>query len=175
MYFKEIVIPQGITAEVAGNVVKITGQKGTLERPLLLAKGMKMENADSKIVISTESERRKVKAIVGTTAAHIRNMIEGVTKGYTYKLRVCYSHFPITVKVEKDKVVIQNFLGGRTSRVAQILGNVQVKVEGSDVVVTGIDVDKVSQTAANIEQSCRIVGFDKKRFQDGIFLFSREG
>jgi len=175
MYTREVLIPQDITAQVAGNFVKIAGQKGSLEKALILAPGMKIEKTEGKIVISAESERRKVKAIVGTTAAHIKNMIDGVTKGYIYKLRVCYSHFPITVKVEKDKVMIQNFLGGRTAKTAQILGGVQVKVEGSDVAVSGIDLDKVSQTAANIEQACRIVGFDKKRFQDGIFLFSREG
>jgi large subunit ribosomal protein L6 len=175
MYSKEVVIPEGITAEVSGNKVKVTGQKGSLERKFIMVPGMKIEKADKKIVITTESERRKTKAVVGTTAAHIRNMIDGVTKGYAYRLRICYSHFPITTKIEKDKVMIQNFLGARTSRAAQILSDVQVKAEGSDIVVSGIDVDKLSHTAANIEQACRIVGFDKKRFQDGIFLVSREG
>jgi len=175
MYSKEVAIPEGITADVSGNKVKTAGQKGSLEKTFIMAPGMRMQKSDSKIVITVESERKKVRAIVGTVAAHIRNMIDGVTSGYSYRLRICYSHFPVTVKIEKDKVVIQNFLGSRTPRVAQILSGVEVKAEGSDIVVTGIDVDKVSQTAANIEQACRIVGFDKRRFQDGIFLVSREG
>jgi large subunit ribosomal protein L6 len=175
MYSQEVLISEGITAEIKGNTVKISGQKGSLERVFVIPRDMKIEKSEGKVVVVSESERRKVKAIVGTVTAHIRNMVEGVKKGYSYRLRVCYSHFPITVKIEKDKILIQNFLGGRNPKIAQILGETQVKVEGSDIVVSGIDLEKVSQTAANIEQACRIVGFDKKRFQDGIFLVSREG
>jgi len=175
MYSQEVLIPEKVTVEVDGRMVKVKGEKGSLQRTFVMPHGMKIEKTEGKVTVSSDSERRKTKAVVGTITAHIRNMMDGVAKGYTYRLRVCYSHFPITVKVEKDKVLIQNFLGGRTPKVAQILGETQVKVEGSDVVVNGIDVEKVSQTAANIEQACRIVGFDKRRFQDGIFLVSREG
>jgi large subunit ribosomal protein L6 len=101
-------------------------------------------------------------------------MVDGVTKGFTYRLRIVYSHFPITVKVEKDKILIQNFLGERTPRIAKIVGNTEVKVEGSDVIVSGINLEEVSQTSANIEQACRIIGYDRRRFLDGIYLISRE-
>jgi large subunit ribosomal protein L6 len=175
MYSQEVFIPEKVTVEVDGRMVKVKGEKGSLQRTFAMPHDMKMENAEGKVTVSSESERRKTKAVVGTITAHIRNMMDGVAKGYSYRLRVCYSHFPITIKVEKDKVLIQNFLGGRTPKTAKILGDTQVKVEGSDVVVNGINLEKVSQTAANIEQACRIVGFDKKRFQDGIFLVSREG
>jgi large subunit ribosomal protein L6 len=100
-------------------------------------------------------------------------MMIGVTKGYTYKLKVVFSHFPVTVKVDKDKVLIQNFLGERKPRVAKIVGNAQVKVEGQDITVTGIDIDEVSQTASNIELACRITGYDRKIFQDGIWIVSK--
>jgi len=173
MYSQEVLIPEKVTVEVDGRMVKVKGEKGSLQRTFAMPHGMKIEKAEGKVTVSSDSERRKTKAVVGTITAHIRNMMDGVAKGYTYRLRVCYSHFPITVKVEKDKVLVQNFLGGRTPKVAQILGDVQVKVEGSDVIVSGIDVDKVSQTAANIEQACRIVGFDKKRFQDGVFIIQK--
>jgi large subunit ribosomal protein L6 len=111
-----------------------------------------------------------VKSKIGTSIAHVKNMVDGVTKGFVYKLKVIYSHFPITVKVEKDKVMINNFLGERTSRVAKIVGETQVKIEGQELSVTGIKLEEVSQTAANIEQATRIVGYDKKVFQDGIYI-----
>ena len=111
---------------------------------------------------------------MGTIIAHIRNMIKGVKEGYTYHLKIVYNHFPMTVKVEGDKVVTQNFIGERTPRIAKIAGNTQVKIEGQDVTVTGSDIEDVGLTAGSIELSCRIVGYDKRRFSDGIYIQGRE-
>jgi large subunit ribosomal protein L6 len=173
MFFKETNVAEGVNVEISGNRVKVSGPKGTIEKSFIINKDMKIENADKKVKVSSESDNRTTKALVGTIAAHIRNMIGGVTKGYTYRLRVIYSHFPVTVKVEKDKVLIQNFLGERTPRIAKVVGKTEVKIEGSDLVLNGIDVDEVSQTAGNIEQAARIVGYDKKVFQDGVYIVSK--
>lgn len=173
MFFKETNVAEGVGVEISGNRVKASGPKGTIEKSFIISKDMKIEMGDKKVKVSSESENRNTKALVGTIAAHIRNMIEGVAKGFTYRLRIIYSHFPVTVKVEKDKVLIQNFLGERSPRVAKIAGKTEVKIEGSDIVLTGIDVDEVSQTAGNIEQAARIVGYDKKVFQDGIYIVNK--
>jgi len=173
MFSKEVSIPKDVTLDIAGSTVTARGPKGEVKKRLELQKGIKIERLDGKIRVSSESERRLTKAVVGAIAAHIRNAMEGATKGYTYRLRVIYSHFPVTVKVEGDKVLVNNFLGERVPRVAKILGKSQVKVDQQDIIVTGADLDEVSQTAANIEQTCRIVGFDKKVFQDGIYITSK--
>lgn len=173
MYIKELTIPENVNVEIKDKKVKVTGPKGELEREFELLAGIKIEKVNNKIKVSSESERRKIKALVGTIASHIKNMIDGVTKGFVYRLRIVYSHFPITVKVEKDKVLIQNFLGERTPRIAKIVGNTEVKVEGSEIIVSGIDLEKVSQTAANIELSTRIIGYDRRRFMDGCYIVSK--
>lgn len=173
MYSKELVIPSDVKVDVFDNKVKVSGTKGQLEKSFALI-DIKIEKTDNKIKVSSESERRKMKALVGTVLAHIRNMITGVTKGYIYKLKVVFSHFPITVKVEGDRVLIQNFLGERTPRVARIVGQVKVEVKGQDIIVSGIDLESVGLTSSNIEQACRIVGYDRRRFPDGIFLVSKE-
>jgi large subunit ribosomal protein L6 len=173
MYSLEVKIPEGVKVEIQGGKVKVSGEKGEVERSFV-EKGIKIELVGEKIVISSESERKKFRALVGTIAAHIKNMIEGVTKGFTYRLRVVYTHFPVTVRVEGDKVLIQNFLGERVPRVARIVGKTQVKVEGSDLIVTGTNVEEVGQTAANIEQACRIVGYDRRKFLDGCYIISKE-
>ena len=111
---------------------------------------------------------------MGTAVAHIRNMITGVTEGYTYKLKIVYSHFPVTAKVEGDKILIQNFLGERTPRVAKIVGDTKVEIKDQEITVTGIDLEEVSQTSGNIEQACRIIGFDRRRFPDGVFITSKD-
>jgi large subunit ribosomal protein L6 len=174
MYIKELSIPENVTVEVSGNKVKVSGEKGQLERKFELVKGVKMEKTDNKIKVSAETERRKVKALVGTIIAHIKNMIEGVTQGFTYKLKVVFSHFPVTVKVEGKQVIIQNFLGSRTPRVAKIVGNTEVKIEGQDITLSGIDLENVGQTAANIELATRITGYDRRRFMDGCYIVSQK-
>jgi len=173
MYSLELKIPENVKVEVQGLKVKVSGEKGELEREFK-EKGIKIEKVDQKLLVSSESERKKMRALLGTIVAHVKNMIKGVTKGFTYKLKVVYSHFPVTVKVEGDKVLIQNFLGERVPRVAKIVGNTQVKVEGSEITVSGINIEEVGQTAANIEQACRIVGYDRRKFLDGIYIVSKE-
>lgn len=173
MYEKEIVISSETTLEIAGQKLKVSGPKGSLEKNLKISKEIKIEKQDNKVKVSSVIEERKNKALVGTTIAHIRNAIEGVTKGFTYRLKAVYSHFPITVKVEGDKVLIQNFLGERVPRVAKIIPRVEVKVEGAEITVSGIDLEAVSQTAARIELATRRTGYDKKIFQDGIWITSK--
>jgi large subunit ribosomal protein L6 len=173
MAVREVAIPEGVNVEISGNKIKVSGPKGEIVKELKLTKDIKVEKVENKVVVSSSSDRRKANALVGTIAAHVKNYIHGVQQGYTYKLKVCFSHFPITVKVDGDKVVIQNFLGERKPRVAKILGKSQVKVEGPIVTVSGIDLDEVSQTAGNIERATRIVGYDKRKFQDGIYIISK--
>ncbi len=175
MFEKVVEIPEGVEVEIDGYSVKVRGKLGEVNKTFKVwRKDVKIEKIDNKIRVYSESERRKTKAMVGTVAAHIRNMIIGVTKGYTYKLKIIYSHFPVTVKVDGNKVYIQNFLGEKKPRVATIAENTKVEVKGSDVIVTGIDKDNVGKTASNIEQACRIVGKDRRRFIDGIYLYSKE-
>ena len=173
MFFKEATVPQDVTLEISGNKIVARGPKGEVQKQLEMTKDIRLERIDDKVKVSSESERRATKALVGTIAAHIRNAVEGASKGYTYKMRVIYSHFPITVKVEGDKVLVSNFLGERVPRIARVLGRTQVKVDQQDLTLTGSDLDEVSQSAANIEQTCRIVGYDKKIFQDGIYITSK--
>ncbi|MEM3356509.1 MAG: 50S ribosomal protein L6, partial [Candidatus Bathyarchaeia archaeon] len=100
--------------------------------------------------------RKKEAAMVGTIYSHIQNMITGVEKGFSYKLKIVFSHFPISVKVQDKAVVIENFTGERRARKAKIIGDVKVKVQSEDVVVEGINLEDVSQTAANIEQATKV-------------------
>jgi large subunit ribosomal protein L6 len=173
MYSRELTIPENVNVELLGSRVKVSGPKGSSERVFELT-GMKIEKSESKIIVSSEQERRKIKSLIGTTVAHIKNLIRGVTKGFTYKLKVVFSHFPAQVKVEKDKVLFLNFLGERTPRIAKIVGNTEVKIDGQDITVSGIDLEAVGQTASNLELATRRTGYDKKIFQDGCYIVSRE-
>jgi len=99
-------------------------------------------------------------------------MLKGVTQGYRYELRTVYAHFPVTVKVdERAKVLkIENFTGEKTPRYAKIVEGVKVNVKGEDLSVEGIDLNSVSQTAANIQDSTKIKKKDLRVFLDGIYV-----
>ncbi len=175
MFVKEVKIPEGVSVSLEGrSTVKVEGPKGALRRSFNLLPSVRIEVSDGKVRVLSDVERRKVKALVGTVAAHVRNMIKGVTEGHTYRLKVCFAHFPMRVEVKGDRVLIHNFLGEKTPRVAKVVEGVEVKVEGQDVVVSGVDVEAVGTTASNIEQACRVVGYDRRRFPDGIYIYKKE-
>ena len=171
---EEVEIPEGVEVTVENNVVKVRGPKGELERELKYP-GVQIFTEDGKVVVFKEFPRKKDIAIARTFKAHIANMIKGVTEGFTYKLKAVYSHFPMTVKVQGDEVVIENFLGEKNPRRAKILPGVTVKVRGQEIVVEGIDKEAVGQTAANIEQATRITKWDRRVFQDGIYIVEKAG
>ncbi len=100
-------------------------------------------------------------------------MIIGVTDGFECKLKIVYAHFPMQVKAEGNTLVIGIFLGEKKPRVAKILGETKVKVNGNEVVISGINKEDVGQTAANIEQKTKIKRFDPRTFQDGIYIVQR--
>ncbi len=170
---EEVEIPQGVEVEVQGSKVIVKGPKGVLERDFSHAKGILLYKEGNKIIVETYFADRRKKALVGTIASHIENMIVGVTKGWRYKLKIITTHFPVTVKVSGNEVIIENFLGEKAPRKAKIVGNVTVKVQGKDVIVEGIDLEAVAQTAANIELATKVKDKDRRVFVDGIYIYWR--
>ena len=171
---REVEIPQGVVVTVEGLKVTVRGPKGELRRDFSHARGVEIRVEGNKVVVEAYNADSKTKAVVGTIASHVRNMIIGVTKGFRYKLKIISTHFPISVKVEKGRVVISNFLGEKAPRYATIMPGVTVKVQGNDVIVEGTDIEAVGQTAANIERATHISDFDRRKFMDGIYIYSRE-
>ncbi|AGK60148.1 LSU ribosomal protein L6P [Archaeoglobus sulfaticallidus PM70-1] len=172
-----IEIPEGVEVSIEGDdvkgyTIKAKGQKGENSRYLKF-RGVKIVKEDSKVRVYTEDGKIKQKAMVGTFAAHIRNLIKGVTEGFEYKLRVVYAHFPVKLRVEGREVVIENFLGEKHPRRSKIVGRCEVKIQGNDIIVTGIDKEECGQTAANLEQTTRIKNLDQRIFQDGIYIVEK--
>ena len=164
-----IPVPEGVTVTIKGPDVKVKGKNGELSRTFV-HKQIQIKREGENVLVHADLPRRKTAALVGTWAAHIRNMVNGAQKDFEYKMKICYSHFPIKTKVQGDRFLIENFLGERTPRHARIMPGAKVKVSGDEIVVTGANVEAVSQTAANIEQATMIRGFDARVFQDGIYI-----
>ena len=169
-----IELPEGVSASLDGITLKVNGPNGNLEREYH-SSTLKLMVESDKIVVQVDLPRRKDKALAGTWNAHINNMVKGVTSGFTYNLKALYSHFPMTLKQEGNELVVNNYFGERVPRRAKILPGVKVEIKNKvELVVSGIDKELVGQTAANIERCATVKNRDRRVFQDGIYLLSKE-
>jgi len=172
--YQTIEIPKEIEIEIEGNKVIAKGKEGTVEREFSLS-NLSMEKKENEIIIGNKKSSKKEKRRMNTIAAHIRNMINGVQKVFEYKLKICFSHFPITVEVKGNEALIKNFLGERTPRKVKIPEGAEVKVDKEIITISSPSIEIAGQAAANFENVTRIAKRDRRVFQDGIFITSKAG
>jgi large subunit ribosomal protein L6 len=170
----KIELPEGVNADIKTREITLKSGKGEVSRKWFNKK-VNVELKDKNLVVYALDATKREKTEIYTLEAHLINIIKGLTDGITYKLRICSSHFPMTVTVSVKDVAVKNFLGEKIPRVAKIIEGVTVKMEGTELTVTGIDKEHVAQTAANIEQVCRITDKDRRKFMDGIYIISKDG
>jgi len=164
--------PEGVAVSLDGRTLSVKGKLGETRKDFQKV-NVNLSVQGNKILITPFSEKKKDNVIVNTVLSIIGNMITGVTNGYTYKLKVVYAHFPISVKTKGDEMLVENFVGERSPRVAKIVGGCKVTVEGDDVVVKGVSVEDVGQTAANLELATKIKRKDQRVFLDGLYIYEK--
>lgn len=169
---KAVQIPEGVTVSLDGRTLSVKGKLGATKKDFQKV-NVNVAVQGSKVVITPFSEKKKDNVVVNTVLSIVGNMITGVTKGYTYKVKVVYAHFPISVKTKGDEILVENFVGERSPRVAKIVGSCKVTVEGDDVVVKGVSLEEVGQTAANLELATKIKRKDQRVFLDGLYIFEK--
>ncbi len=170
---EEVKIPDGVSISIEGKTVQVKGQKGTISKVLYHPAIELSSNGNIVTISCPQSPHRKEKALLGTFKAHLRNMIKGVTQGYECKMKTVFSHFPIKNTIEGNHLLISNFLGERYPRRAEILENVKIEVKGDSITLSGIDKERIGQTAANIERATKVKNRDIRVFQDGIYIIKR--
>jgi large subunit ribosomal protein L6 len=162
-------IPEGIDVDIDGNMIKVKGPKGELNRAMAYPK-VDITREEKRVKFYSKKPTKKEKRMLFTFKSHLNNMIRGVVNGYEYRLKLCSGHFPVTLKPEGKKIIISNFLGEKIARSAKVIDGVKVKIEGDNIMVTGIDIEKVGQTCSNLEKATKIRNRDRRVFQSGIFL-----
>jgi large subunit ribosomal protein L6 len=172
--FTKTNIPTGVEARIEKDKVVVKGPKGELSR-VFRSPGVWFELKDGAMVFETSIKGKKGKRIINSFSSHFGNMIEGVTKGYVYKLKIIFSHFPINVKLAGKDVTVENFFGEKKPRKTKLMDEVTATIEGDIITITGIDKEKTAQSAASIEKLTKRSGFDKRRFQDGIYITEKAG
>ena len=171
---QEIEIPEGVEAIIKENNLILKGKEGENSREFNLNK-INLEKKDKKIIFSCEKATKKEKKMINTSAAHIKNMIHGVQKKFEYKLKICSSHFPMTVKFEENKAIIKNFLGEKVDRKVELPKNVEIKIDKDIITIFSTNKELAGQAAANLEKVTKIRGRDKRVFQDGIYIINKSG
>jgi large subunit ribosomal protein L6 len=172
VYEQRIEIPSECQVSLEDRTVTINGPKGSLERTFPEPQ-TQIKTEGNELVVTTHINRKKSRALVGTVIAHVRNMLKGVQHGYEYELKIVFSHFPITVEIHDKTVIIKNFIGERGVRKARLIGDVEVRTTEDEVFISGIDIEHVSQSAANIQQACKIRDKDRRVFLDGIYVIRK--
>ncbi len=139
-------IPANVRISASGSRIRVEGPKGVLEREFH-GEMVELSVEGDVVRVRTFGRRKFNRAYLGTVAAHIRNMIKGVTEGFRKEMVIVYAHFPMKVEVDaKRKLVkISNFLGEKAARYAKIVGDVEVRVEGDRIYIEGISKEEGSQ------------------------------
>jgi large subunit ribosomal protein L6 len=171
---KIIDIPEKIEVKIDNHSFTVKGPLGESKDKFKFKNLVKVEKKENKIEISCKKATKKEKKIIGTIENKLGNMISGVSKEYVYELQICSVHFPITVKIENDRVVIKNFLGENKDRGVKVIPGANVKIEGDKIKVSSIDKEKAGQMAADIENITRVRRYDRRVFQDGIWIIKKE-
>ena len=171
--FGEVTIPENVKITRDQNIIIVEGKNGKIKKDFTKIPVNLVFEKD-KIMIHPPGQRRKDLALINTVKSIISSMIKGVETGFTYKLKIIFSHFPISVKVKDKKVIVENYFGERSSRISKIVGDTQVMVNGEDVIVKGPSLEDVSQTATNIESSTKVKNKDQRVFLDGIYFYAKE-
>ncbi len=171
-YEKRIEIPSECQVTLEEKTIKVSGPLGELVRTFPEPQ-TKIAIEGSEIIATTNNSRKATRALVGTIIAHVRNMFVGVQHGYEYVMKIVYSHFPITVEIKGQDVFIKNFIGERGVRTTRLIGNVEAKTTEDEVIISGIDIEHVSQSAANIQLATKIRDKDRRVFLDGIYVLRK--
>lgn len=169
----EIEVPEGVKVSLTGKAFEVTGPLGSLKRDLSFMPVVSFSFKNNIVTIETPRDKKRDKMFCNTARAHINNLIEGVTKGYRYKLDIVHVHFPMRLSIKGKDMILENFLGSKVSRKIWKYPDVEVKVQGKEVFVEGLNKEHVGQTAANIEHLTKIKSKDRRVFRDGIFLNER--
>jgi large subunit ribosomal protein L6 len=167
-------IEEGVTVAIDGSTITARGPAGEVRRTIADPRISVRVDGDV-LEVKTEGATKRELCKMRTWRSHILNMMRGARESHTYRLKVCSGHFPMNVSVSEKDFTVKNFLGEKVPRVLRLRQGSAVKVDGGMVTVESTSKELAGQTAADIEQLCKISGRDRRTFQDGIWIIEKDG
>lgn len=143
---KPVTLPSGVEATFVDDVLTIKGPKGSLSRAIRKAVNVAIEGSD--VTLTPADDSKEAKALWGTYAAHLHNMVHGVTEGFTKILQI--EGVGYRAEAKPNSIVLS--VGFSHPVELAFPEGVTAVVEKSIITVSGIDKDEIGQFAANIRQ-----------------------
>lgn len=173
--FTKVGIPEGVEISLDNSTLTVKGKEGELSREFRLGR-LDIEAKGNEIIVGSKKSTKVEKKMMNTIAAHIRNMISGVTEKFVYEAKICSGHFPFTVTKEgNDKAIVKNFLGEKIPRTVSIPKGVDVEIKKEIITIKSMNKELAGQCAANFEMATKIKGRDRRIFQDGVYIINKNG
>ena len=168
---KPVAIPSGVTAVVEGQTVKVKGPKGALSLVLHGDVAAKVDKGEVKV--DPRSETKRARAMWGTYRSLLENVMTGVTKGFERKLEI--SGVGYRAALQGKNLQVQ--LGYSHDIVYPIPEGITIVVpKPTEIVVTGIDGQKVGHVAAEIRAFRKPEPYKGKGVKyAGEYIFRKEG
>jgi large subunit ribosomal protein L6 len=168
---KPVAIPSGVTAAVEGQTVKVKGSKGELS--FVVPDLVEVKHADGSIAVTPRNETKQARAMWGMSRAQVANLVKGVTTGYEKKLEIN----GVGYKAAVAGTVLKLNLGYSHDVDYAIPKGIQIVTpKPTEIIITGIDKQKVGQTAAEIRKVRGPEPYQGKgvKYADE-FIFRKEG
>jgi large subunit ribosomal protein L6 len=167
-----IPIPDPVKISVSHKILNVQGPLGKTRKNFKkIPVDLQVEGKN--VIIKSLGVRKRDYAIFKTAESLVNTLIKGIQTGYTFKMKIVYAHFPITVKVKDGYIHVENFQGERAARVSRIFGDTKVIPKGDDVLITGSVLTDVSQTAGALQQNTKVKNKDHRVFLDGLYLYEK--
>jgi len=142
-----IQLPQGVEAKLQGNTLTVKGPKGELSQEI--NELVKLDVSDSEIKVNVANpSSKKERAMWGLFRSLVRNMVQGVSEGFTRQLEVNGVGYRVSVSGQK----LTFNVGYSQPAEFTVPEGIDVQVEGNVVTLSGIDKQAVGETAARIKQ-----------------------
>ncbi|MEK6800302.1 MAG: 50S ribosomal protein L6 [Nanoarchaeota archaeon] len=171
---EKVKIPEGISCTYSNKMLFCKKGSNEIKRLFDIPK-TEVSLSDNEVIVSCSKGNQKDYKNIKSNIAHLNNLFQGLENKYSYVLEICNVHFPITIKVDKNMCLINNFLGEKNPRYAEITEGAQVEVKHPKIIVSSANIESAGQTAANLEKATKIRKRDRRIFQDGIFIVEKPG
>ena len=165
----EVPVLEGVTVSYAETKFSAQGPKGTVEKVLRHPK-ISITVDGSNVVLLAKNATKREKMNMNTFHAHINNIMTGANEGYTYELKICSGHFPMSAAVKGETFELKNFLGEVSPRTLKLKTGAKVTVGGDIITVEATDKELTGQVSADLEKLTKITNRDRRIFQDGIYI-----